>query len=684
MNKLLTTVVLSILVFFTGVSSSHSQSYTIIQLTDNDISDRFPKINDNNQVFWHGGGLFGGPGHELFFYDGLTTFQITDNSLQDIIVGINNNGHILWRQSELDGTNPELFLFDGTNITQLTIDAQGISNIDFNDSGFVVWSAGNAGSFLYDGSTITKFEANLDEYPNASIHFSNPKINNQGQVVLSGRISYGFFPVTAIFLYSGSTLNNVIGFANYPLINNNPQINDNGYVVWQRSDGTDREIFLYDGSTITQLTDNDYDDWEPEINNNGHVVWGSAEGIFLYDGSTTTKLSDMGTQYEINDNGYVVWSEKTGNEWDDWEIFLYDGSKILQMTNNDYYDLYPQINNNNYIVWWSQLPGGEANSEIFLAMPGSPPVADAGENISISSEAVATTVIEGTAYDPDPSDNIEYRWCEGEDVLMDWTFPGENGECSLDLMSLSLGTGAHTLTLEVTDGNITSSDEMILTIENSAPHAAPCGGGVYEYGVEISLCGEVSDFDGDWLSYQWIADSEVLCAGSVQALDDGKPVELPNYFISGLSLGQHTITLYVHDGINDTVMSGINLEIVDTSVPTLAPVPSQSILWPPNHKMVDILIETNATDNNGMPVTLSASVASNEPEEGLGDGDMAPDWTIPIIDQETGLIQLLLRAERSGSGNGRAYSVVIIATDVSNNSSTATVEIVVPHDNSMK
>jgi len=81
-----------------------------------------------------------------------------------------------------------------------------------------------------------------------------------------------------------------------------------------------------------------------------------------------------------------------------------------------------------------------------------------------------------------------------------------------------------------------------------------------------------------------------------------------------------------------------------------------------------------------LPVTLSATVASNEPEEGLGDGDMAPDWTIPVIDQEMRLIQLLLRAERSGSGNGRVYSVVITVTDDSNNSSSATVEIVVAHD----
>ncbi|MBW2663844.1 MAG: hypothetical protein JRD93_18160 [Deltaproteobacteria bacterium] len=695
MKKLRLILLFSVGIIFTFTLTAYAQDYTIIQLTDNDRSDYGPQINDNNQVAWFGGDIFGAGGtdNEVFFYDGLTTYQITDNNLSDDDVWINNTGHILWSQSELDGTNEELFLFDGTDITQLTNSETDFKRaVDFNNNDFVVWeeyikmdvNAVFAGSFLYDGSNITKFVANLDKYPNAYITLRNPKINNQGQVVLQGGIHLGFFNASAIFLYDGSTLNKVISLTTSPFFNNNPQINDNGYVVWDRSDGTDIEIFLYDGSTITQLTNNDYDDREPQINNNGHVVWHSSEGIFLYDGSTTTKLSDswsISGYYKINDNGYVAWAESDGN---DWEIFLYDGLEIIQITNNDYGELGPQLNNNNYIVWVRQFLGGQTNFEIFLAIPGNPPMAEAGENIAISSEAVASTVIQGTASNPDSPDVLEYRWREEENILTDWNFVNEDGSCPLELVSLFSNIGTYTLTLEITDGQVTSTDEMILTIENSAPQAAACGGGVYAYGAEINLCGEVSDFDGDMLDYQWMEDTDVLCTGTVQALAEGFPVELPSCIISGLSLGQHIIALYVDDNINATVMSDINLEIVDTSVPTLAPVPSQSILWPPNHKMIDILIEANANDNSGLPVTLIATVASNEPEEDLGDGDMAPDWTIPVINQEMGLIQLLLRAERSGSGNGRVYSVVITATDDSNNSSSATVEIVVSHDNNLK
>ena len=99
--------------------------------------------------------------------------------------------------------------------------------------------------------------------------------------------------------------------------------------------------------------------------------------------------------------------------------------------------------------------------------------------------------------------------------------------------------------------------------------------------------------------------------------------------------------------------------------------------------MVDIFIEANANDNSGS-VTLSATVSSNEPEDGLGDGDMSPDWSVPVIDQENGTISLQLLSERLGSGDGRVYTITITATDDSNNSSQASVEIIVPHDKGKK
>jgi len=221
---------------------------------------------------------------------------------------------------------------------------------------------------------------------------------------------------------------------------------------------------------------------------------------------------------------------------------------------------------------------------------------------------------------------------------------------------------------------------MILTIENSAPHPAPTGGGVYSIYDPVILGGQVSDFDGDLVDYEWLEGEYVLFSGQVQTIYGGDPVSLPDNTISNLEPGTHTITLRVDDGVKQPVEFDISIEIIDITAPTLAPEPNKTILWPPNHKIVDITIEANASDNSGGPVTLAAEVSSNEPEDGLGDGDQSPDWTEPVIDQDNGIITLQLRAERSGSGDGRIYTITITATDETNNSSQAQVNIIVPHD----
>jgi F5/8 type C domain len=138
----------------------------------------------------------------------------------------------------------------------------------------------------------------------------------------------------------------------------------------------------------------------------------------------------------------------------------------------------------------------------------------------------------------------------------------------------------------------------------------------------------------------------------------------------------------VISGSSDNEGGGLNEVQVfaaagDTTKPTLAPVSDHHVLWPPNHQMVNVLIAANAADDSGQ-VHLSASVSSNEPVDGRGDGHTAPDWTEPVIDQATGIIRLQLRAERSVFGNGRIYSIEITATDPSGNASTATVYVTVP------
>ena len=93
------------------------------------------------------------------------------------------------------------------------------------------------------------------------------------------------------------------------------------------------------------------------------------------------------------------------------------------------------------------------------------------------------------------------------------------------------------------------------------------------------------------------------------------------------------------------------------------------VLWPPNHKFVDVTIDYTVTDP--CPNTCVLTVSSNEPPV----DDKQPEWI--VVDAH----HLQLRAERLGSGTGRVYTITITCTnDTNKESSTQTVTVLVPHD----
>lgn len=116
------------------------------------------------------------------------------------------------------------------------------------------------------------------------------------------------------------------------------------------------------------------------------------------------------------------------------------------------------------------------------------------------------------------------------------------------------------------------------------------------------------------------------------------------------------------------------ISVVDTTPPTIASVVvSRTRLWPPDHRLVPVSVSVSVFDIcDAAPTCRIISVSSNEPIDGLGDGDTAPDWVI------TGDLTVDLRAERSGTGTGRVYTITVQCTDSSGNSATKAVPVRVP------
>ena len=124
------------------------------------------------------------------------------------------------------------------------------------------------------------------------------------------------------------------------------------------------------------------------------------------------------------------------------------------------------------------------------------------------------------------------------------------------------------------------------------------------------------------------------------------------------------------DGIGDAC--DINLD-VNPPVITLSVTPD--ILWPPNHKMIPIMITVSANDDFDPNPTLVLDLISvNEGDNTVGDGSTTND--IEVGEEGT----IYLRAERSGTGGGRTYTITYKATDASGNSASASTTVTVPHD----
>jgi hypothetical protein len=126
-------------------------------------------------------------------------------------------------------------------------------------------------------------------------------------------------------------------------------------------------------------------------------------------------------------------------------------------------------------------------------------------------------------------------------------------------------------------------------------------------------------------------------------------------------------------GGDGTDIGAFEVQIADT-VPKITGVSvDKPILWPPNHKLVDVTVSYDVTDNCDPSPSCRLSVASSQPINDKGDGNTSPDWV--IVDAH----HVRLRAERTGNSK-RIYTITITCTDQSGNSSTQTVRVKVPKD----
>jgi hypothetical protein len=224
-----------------------------------------------------------------------------------------------------------------------------------------------------------------------------------------------------------------------------------------------------------------------------------------------------------------------------------------------------------------------------------------------------------------------------------------------------LGTTTVNVTAKDAAGNSTTESFTVTVLDTTAPTLI----------VPASQTIEATSAAGAVATFAATADDAVGVTSVTYSSASG----------STFALGTTSVDVTAKDAAGNTSTGSFTITVRDTTAPALSSVTASSTtLWPPNHQMVAIALTASASDAVGVTGYL-VSAQSNEPDNGLGDGDTAND--IQISGSGTLTPAVSLRAERGGKGNGRIYTITMVAVDAAGNlSASQSVTVTVPKSQS--
>jgi hypothetical protein len=403
----------------------------------------------------------------------------------------------------------------------------------------------------------------------------------------------------------------------------------NGYVNWANT-----EYSAHYAATTQYLTWGNFtwDDFRNEINaGRPFVILVDSDGS----GGTDHFVTVVGWQDHngINEYGCLdTWAPAGSIRWEEFRpVNAGDAWGIHSVT------FFSIVNNNN------------------------PPMADAGPNLAGECAGATTPLmLEGAGSSDPDGDALTYLWTAAGITFDDPTSSTPIGNFPL---------GITIVTLTVSDGDMEDTDTVRITIiDTTPPVIASCAG-------DVTV--ECSDFCGT----PWDDPQLTSFFGAFSATDVCCAVTLTNDRPDCFPLGTTTVTFTATDCAGNASTCSADVTVVDTTPPEISVDLNRDVLWPPNHKMIDITATVVVTDACCPdPTNWLDFAGSSEPDNHLGDGSTKGD--IQGVDLGTADYHFQLRSERRGIGDGRVYTIIYTASDCVGNEASDTVYVRVPHDQS--
>lgn len=375
---------------------------------------------------------------------------------------------------------------------------------------------------------------------------------------------------------------------------------------------------------------------------------------------------------------------------------------------------------------------GNSSTLTFTVGCNESPVAAAGPDqiVEQASLAGADVSLDGSgSSDPD-----------GDPITCSWT--GDFGNLTGCSVTVSLPLGDHAITLNVSDGLLATNDDLLVrvmdttppsitapadvsaeqahrdgtaveigtaqatdisdaapVITNNAPAVFPFGSTIVTWTAtdasgNMALANQVITVvdttppsltvPADVSAEQAYRDGTAVDIGTAQATDisDASPV-ITNNAPAVFPFGSTIVTWKATDASGNTTSTTQMVTMVDTTPPVGTMSVTPELLWPPDHKYVQVTPSLLVSDICDAEIDIVLdSITMNEGEDtntyySEVDGTFGDGNTVQDIYVENGLIYL--RAERSGQGAGRIYSIKFRLIDDSGNVGSTEATVTVPH-----
>jgi len=259
-----------------------------IRLTDDDVFDRTPDINDDGTIVWSR--AVDGPGSPTQivmqqYPDGELT-QLTCSALDNRGPRINNLGHVVWKRymgSGCGGQRMDIFFYDGETTHRITTNGEtddlANQSMDINDHDEIIWAEYDFCQEPWWDSEIMHWADGITRQLSGpeSNSPTGPKINNWGQIVWQTDLPG---PQKGIILWDSGNTELLTNAGGAPRINDPADI---AFHRWYEGDPIGSyEVWLYRRGEFLQITEDPHDQgwnniWNlpTDINDLGEIVYTS-------------------------------------------------------------------------------------------------------------------------------------------------------------------------------------------------------------------------------------------------------------------------------------------------------------------------------------------------------------------------------------------------------------------------